>query len=303
MKPVSTFACLCLLTLTLACSDEEKTAGPEAPPPIDRRADRQNQAGHSVVPVKLSPEDQILADQAPDGMVFIKGGCFVMGNDATQADEKPEHEVCLDDFYLGKYEVTQAEYVAVTGLANPSNFVGDTNRPVEQVSWLDWDRELSRFGLLLPTEAQWEYAARGGTPTPWSSGAEILSLEGVANVADAYAKQNGGPSSWTFEEELDDGFTMHAPVGSFLDNPMGLFDVHGNVWEWCRDWSEKYHLQVRHGDGYRIVPRAKRRERVARGGDFSALADDARSANRGAAAPETKDRAIGVRPSRAISSR
>ena len=88
-----------------------------------------------VIPVQFSPEDQTKADKAPEGMVFIKGGCFIMGNDYTQEDEKPEHEVCLDGFYMDRHEVTQARWEKIMGF-NPSKFVG-ANLPVEQVNFLD----------------------------------------------------------------------------------------------------------------------------------------------------------------------
>ena len=88
-----------------------------------------------VVPVQLSPEDQAKASKAPEAMVFIKGGCFIMGNDYAQEDEKPEHEVCVDDFYLDKYEVSQARWEKVMGFM-PSRFSG-ADLPVEQVNFLN----------------------------------------------------------------------------------------------------------------------------------------------------------------------
>ena len=107
--------------------------------------------------------------------------------------------------------------------------------PVEQVSWEDCDLWLGRLGLVLPTEAQWEYAARGGTTTPRWTGLGTDGLAKAANLADAFCQQNDGPSSWKYES-WNDGYAVHAPVGSFAPNPFGLHDVLGNVWEWCRDW-------------------------------------------------------------------
>ena len=256
MKLVPTFACLCLLTLTLACSDEEKVPDPEVAQQIEQSADRQEPAVHAVVPVKYSPEDQILVDQAPEGMVFIKGGCFVMGNDATQEDEKPEHEVCLDDFYLGKYEVTQAEWIKVIGFS-PAKFSGD-NYPVEQINFYDVQKFIKKTdgACRLPTEAEWEYAAKGGAESRYYWG----------NMMD-------GSYAW-FEDNSE---ASSHPVGQKLPNQFGLYDMKGNVWEWVEDWYEPLYSAKNKNNP---VGPAVGEHKVIRGGAFDSSAGALRISNR-----------------------
>jgi formylglycine-generating enzyme required for sulfatase activity len=163
----------------------------------------------------------------PGGFVFVKGGCFQMGDTFGDGvgDEKPVHEVCVDDFFIGKYEVTQAEWEAVMG-SNPSNFKQcGGNCPVEQVSWDDIQdfirKRNSQTGkkYRLPTEAEWEYAARsGGKNEKYSGGSD---LAGVA----WYGGNSGGKTH---------------PVGQKKLNELGIYDMSGNVWEWVADWYDWY---------------------------------------------------------------
>ena len=158
--------------------------------------------------------------------VFVKGGCFQMGDTFGDgnSDEKPVHEACVDDFYLGKYEVTQGQWQGVMG-SNPSYFKEcGVNCPVEQVSWNDVQEFISRLNqrsgrrFRLPTEAEWEYAARsGGKAEKWSG----TSSEGELGQ---YAWYSGNSDKRTH------------PVGEKRPNGLGLYDMAGNVWEWCADW-------------------------------------------------------------------
>ena len=159
------------------------------------------------------------------------------------------------------------------------NWYTSLRHPVEEVSWEMCDEVLTRLGLVLPTEAQWEYACRAGTSTPWWTGKKKASLPTAANLADRFAEQIGAPASWPFETR-DDGYTVHAPVGSFKANAFGLHDVHGNVFEWCRDWYGGFEIRVNAGDGERQVPREGARYRVIRGGGFGYATEYARSAYR-----------------------
>ncbi len=171
---------------------------------------------------------------------------------------------------------------------------------MEQVSWLDCTATLEKLDLVLPTEAQWEVAARAGTTTPWWTGPEKQSLAGVANVTDRFARHNGGPASWQYEDWLDDGYLVHAPVGQFRPNGYGLHDVHGNLWEWCRDRFGAYEENERAGDDAElIVPGAP--NRVNRGGSYSNPAIHARVSSRFSNSAGARHLNLGVRPARRVS--
>ena len=162
-------------------------------------------------------------------MVYVEGGTFIMGATAEQKktykDEKPAHSVTLSSFYIGKYEVTQALWKAVMG-SNPSHWKGD-NLPVENVSWNDCQTFLLKLNAMtgqtfrLPTEAEWEFAARGGNKNRGYqySGSNVLS--DVAWYAD-----NSGSKTHN--------------VGAKAPNELGIYDMSGNVWEWCQDWKKSY---------------------------------------------------------------
>ncbi|KMW70115.1 formylglycine-generating enzyme family protein [Limnoraphis robusta] len=185
-------------------------------------------------------------------MVKIPAGEFIMGSPESEEvsrycySERPQHRVSVDSFFMGKYPVTEAQWKAVASLPklqrdldpDPSYFQGE-NRPVERVSWYDAVEFCARLSkhtgksYCLPSEAQWEYACRAGTTTPFHFG-ETISID-VANLyyyrSHTYAKP-----------EI-------TPVGSFqVANNFGLFDMHGNVWEWCADpWHENYENAPRDG--------------------------------------------------------
>lgn len=160
--------------------------------------------------------------------VLIPSGTFNMGSDTGDADERPVHQVTISKaFYMGKYEVTQGQWQAVMG-ANPSASPGDANRPVDQVSWNDAQAFLSKLNAMeggqryrLPTEAEWEYAARAGSTTIFGFGNDPKSLG-------EYAWYRGNAARHSH------------PVGQKRPNAWGLYDILGNVWEWVQDWDGKY---------------------------------------------------------------
>ncbi|MGB3965632.1 MAG: formylglycine-generating enzyme family protein, partial [Planctomycetota bacterium] len=254
------------------------------------------------------------------GLVFVllPGGTFDMGAQRSDPDgrnhdpgaqppEAPVHTVTVSPFFVSKYEMTQAQWQRCTG-ANPSHYkpgkrvqwVKSLLHPVEQVSWHDCDRELGRLQLSLPSEAQWEYAARAGSSSAWWTGATRESLLGTVNLADQTAARSGSPwpdiQDWP---ELDDGYEVHAPVAAHRANGFGLHGVHGNVWEWCLDgFDTAFYRQSPAQDP--VCPPGSSTTRVNRGGCFANAAALARSANRGSDAPTVADRYLGVRPARAI---
>jgi formylglycine-generating enzyme len=167
--------------------------------------------------------------QGSSEMVELKGGCFKMGSDKAALSEKPVHEVCLKPFKIDKYEVNQSFYQAQMKGHNPSMFKG-ANRPVEMVTWHEAEDYCKKLGKRLPTEAEWEYAARGGTTTEYYWGDRFDASK--ANSCDSSCILNIRNKSVT------DGFENTAPVGSFPANPFGLHDMAGNVNEWVSDWFE-----------------------------------------------------------------
>jgi len=169
--------------------------------------------------------------------VWVPAGCFQMGSpsgESMRSDvEGPVHKVCVDGFWMGKYEVTQGQWQKIIG-SNPSRFKKGDNYPVEKVSWNDCQEFIEKLNrrsnktFRLPTEAEWEYACRAGTTTPFSFGNTISTDQ--ANYDGNYTYDNG--SKGVYREST-------VKVGSFSPNAYGLYDMHGNVWEWCADWYGK----------------------------------------------------------------
>lgn len=264
-------------------------------------------------------EDGAVALNEGDGLVLvlIPGGSFWMGSQRTDPAglnydpmsdpvESPTHQVSLDAYFLSKFEMTQDQWGRFTG-KNPSAYGPGTVlggnpttplHPVEQVSWKVAMAAMERLDLVLPTEAQWERGARAGTSTAWWTGSDPQSLRGAGNIADSFAKQHDGPTTWPFEEWLNDGYKVHAPVGKYRANAFGLHDVMGNLYEICRDGYGTYDMVERLGDGERLG--ADPRSHMIRGGAYHNPARRSRAAFRTDVAPQYSDYSIGLRPARPL---
>ena len=214
-------------------------------------------------------------------MVFVKGGTFTMGATAEQGSdaydwEKPTHSVTVSDYYIGKYEVTQAQWRAVMG-SNPSKFTGDNN-PVEKVSWNDIQEFIKKLNaqtgkrFRLPTEAEWEYAARGGNQ---SKGYKYSGSNNISEVA-----WYGGNSS-----------SKTHPVGQKAPNELGIYDMTGNVDEWCQDWYGSYSRSSQ------TNPKgpSSGSSRVLRGGNWDGGARFCCVSNRDFRNPSTRSNHVGFR--------
>lgn len=236
------------------------------------------------------------ADESYPGMVFVQGGAFMMGTDEDENDERPIHDVSLAAFYIGRYEVTQAEWQAVMG-DNPSFFKGENN-PVEQIDWymaIEFCNKKSKLegltpcytgsgdnitcnfaarGYRLPTEAEWEFACSGGL---LSHGYAYSGSNDVSAVAWFEGNSDGKPH----------------PVGSKQPNEIGIYDMSGNIWEWCWDWYA--------GDYYKNSPSsnpsgpAAGQERSYRGGGINGRIEYMRCTGRYQLSPAYKHSDMGLR--------
>ncbi len=228
---------------------------------------------------RLSPVLQNLVNN----MVRVEGGTFTMGATSEQgseaeSDEKPAHQVTLSSFSIGKYEVTQEEWEAVMG-SNPSNFKG-AKRPVERVSWNDCQEFIRKLNQMtgkrfrLPTEAEWEYAARGG------------------NRSQGY-KYAGGNSIGSVAWYTDNSNNKTHPVGQKQSNELGLYDMAGNVWEWCQDWYDSSYYGK--SPSTNPVNNTSASRRVLRGGSWYNYAGICRVSRRYDLAPARRIDDLGLR--------
>ena len=232
-------------------------------------------------------------------MVSIPGGSFIMGSPRNEGhtDERPQIIVTLKPFFMGKYPVTQAQWKAVASLPqvniflnpNPSKFKG-ANLPVENVSWYEVQEFCARLGektgreYRLPSEAEWEYACRAGTSTPFHFGKSINAQLINCNI------DNYQPI-----EAMGKRYKQTTPVGSFgVANDFGLYDMHGQVWEWCADpWHKNYDGAPKDGTIWQLGGDLHRR--VLRGGSWSFSPESCRSASRSWNEPEGGLRICGFR--------
>jgi formylglycine-generating enzyme required for sulfatase activity len=242
-------------------------------------------AGTLGVPVLYTPKlKSTICNSIGMELILVPAGEFLMGSEKGWDWEKPVRTVQISQpFYLGRYPVTQAQWQAVMG-SNPSRFTGDLNRPVESVSWHNAqeflrklsDREKSKL-YRLPTEAEWEYAARAGATAAYCFGDDSEQL---------------GEYAW-YEENAN---TTTHPVGKLNANAWGLYDVHGNVWEWVQDWFlEDYYRQRPNPDHDPKGP-ASGEYKVLRGGSWNNdAAWNVRLACRGRSEPHLRHDDVGFR--------
>jgi formylglycine-generating enzyme required for sulfatase activity len=233
----------------------------------------------------------------PAGFVYVAPGVFTMGSQAREEGRNAneiQRQVSMGGFFMGAFEVTQKEYAALMR-TNPSGFRGD-NRPVEKVSWFDavrycnersrregltlaytingssvtWNRAAN--GYRLPTEAEWEYACRAGNSGPFSV------------------------SQANFNKNSRRGGAETNPVGSAGANPWGLYDMQGNVWEWCWDWFGNYRTDAQTDP----AGPASGTTRITRGGCYYSANAQLRAAHRGSSPPEHTDTSLGFRLARSL---
>ncbi|MFQ5450705.1 MAG: SUMF1/EgtB/PvdO family nonheme iron enzyme [Nitrospinaceae bacterium] len=172
--------------------------------------------------------------KGPEEMVTLEGGCFSMGSEDGDLDERPVHEVCVSPLKMDKYEVTQREFQLKMG-TNPSRFVG-ADLPVESVTWIEANQYCKKSNKRLPTEAEWEYGSRAGTRDRYYWGDTVAPKK--ANFCDSSCTLNIRNAT------ISDGFPHTAPVGSFPPNAFGLHDMAGNVAEWVADWMEENYYRT-----------------------------------------------------------
>jgi len=260
----------------------------------------------------LKPCHQLLAgtvfqDRLENGslgpkMLWIPAGEFKMGDiqGGGGSDEKPVHSVSIKAFAMGQYEVTFAEYdrfAEATGEKKPDDEGwGRGNRPVINVSWHDavayaqWLTRQTGKQYRLPTEAQWEYAARAGTETARYWGNSPDEACRYANVYDQTSKKENSDFLWK-NHNCTDGYVNTAPVGQFEPNAFGLFDMLGNIWEWtCSRYEGKYS-----GKEMRCKKPSKNRSFTLRGGDWKAEPQWVRSAHRNGRASTDRNDDVGFR--------
>lgn len=267
-----------------------------------------------------SSKEKKLQNYLSDKFISVKGGTFLMGSHGNEKDrevEETRHEVKISDFFIAKYTVTQGEYILFTNKPNPSGYKDHFSNPVEKVTWFDaihYCNLLNKkygykpvyntkgellnhqgkvssivseiHGFRLPTEAEWEYACRAGTTTPFNTGKNLTTDQANFDGSDFFENNRKGRN-----------LKKTTPVGSYLSNNLGIYDMHGNVWEWCHDWySENYYLECKQtGLTENPIGPLSGFARVLRGGSWHNPASVCRSASRIYAIPSNRNNSWGFR--------
>ncbi len=278
----------------------KKQATAESTPPepaaeknkkIAKPAIKKQQDKHSATPPTKARLTQEQAKQAIEkiaaDMVAVNGGCFQMGSPEKERGrgmDEQQHQVCVEKFSIGKYEITQQQWQAVME-KNPAHFQGQ-NLPVENVSWKEVQDFIARLNAKtgksyrLPTEAQWEYAARAGSTTAFYTGNCINPRQANYDGGEEYG--NCGKSLFYNRQTVD--------AGSYQPNPLGLYDMAGNVWEWtCSAYIQHYDgNETKCSDDVKVL-------HVLRGGSWSFGAEGLRSANRTRGKADDRSLSVGFR--------
>lgn len=305
MKKISAFLFFMTMAVLLsACGKGSNTSN------------KNDGTGKSVSTEENQPVLQTGQKGAPEGFVKIQGGTFQMGSPDTEdwrSEDETQHSVTVSDFYMGIYEVTQSEYQEITG-KNPSDFDGD-NLPVENLTWYEavsycnarsekeglemayaidgrnvtWNR--SADGYRLPTEAEWEYACRAGTETPFNTETSISPEESNYFGHYPYLIEENYFSQEKLDTEPGEYRETTVAVDSFSPNKWGLYNMHGNVGEWCFDYYGPY------PDGQQTNPSGAESgtRRISRGGGWNDFAKHIRSAYRASSPADRSSAAIGIR--------
>ena len=251
-------------------------------------------------------------------LVLLPGGTFSMGARVGPANRNPEkserdvHDVTLEPFFISKFEMTQAQWARCREGENPSWYFPGTERamdregakpitwshPVESVNWETAQQTLERIFLTLPTESQWEYATRGGTKSAYSCGDTVVKISFVANLLGQEMPEEHYHNG---RAPLNDGYITTSPVGAFGPNPFGLYDVHGNLSEWCLDGKvDNYAISPPVGGNGLRVPKSATDLRIHRGGNYKIGLGLLRSSARNWSLKHQKFRNAGIRPCRVL---
>jgi formylglycine-generating enzyme len=247
--------------------------------------------------------EQVNPSPSHKGMVLIPAGSFLMGADNNQGynecmqnnkkckekwfnDEHPAHTVKLNGFHIDIYEVTQVDFKRIMG-ENPSEYTG-AHRPVDSVTWYEAKKYCEKSGKRLPTEAEWERAARGGNNSAFIWGDKVESKK--ANFCDVDCEKSWG------EDQFKDGFSYSAPVGSFSPNSFGLYDMAGNIYEWVSDWHSTDYYQNSPKENPQGPKKGKKK--VMRGGSWINYSTGVRPADRTDSKPKDRMDFAGFRCAR-----
>lgn len=272
-------------------------------------------------PLNGATGERRIAENSGVVLILLPGGPVLLGADEEDRDadapfERPQVKVTLAPFLMGKFEMTQGQWMRLAESSNPSYYFPGTDRgresapgeaptlahPVESVTWQTAVEVLSRHSAQLPTEAQWEYACRAGGEERWSSGDERSSMSGHCNVAGLESRR----SLWLFGSPpaFADSHRLHAPVGRYFSNAFGIFDLHGNVGEWCADplVRDRTGVLVRSKDGLQTAIGSEQ-NRLVKGGSFQLDLTYARTTARNWLPYDIARRDVGLRVSLSLANR